>query len=105
MKVDNFFIFFFHLLAERNTFKDSENFASKVVKCVGQVVGLVVASDQHTAQRAARLVKVHYKDLGEPIITIEVCSTSADRKLLVHTHKILLFSFFSFSHGARSAPW
>lgn len=56
---------------ERNTYKDTEAFASKVVKCVGQVVGLVVARDQHTAQRAARLVKVHYKDLGEPVITIE----------------------------------
>lgn len=47
-------------------------FASEMVTCVGQVLGLVVARDQATAQRAARLVKVTYRDLGDPIITIQV---------------------------------
>lgn len=47
-------------------------FASTVVECVGQVVGLVVARDQAIAQRAAKLVKIHYEDLESPIITIQV---------------------------------
>jgi xanthine dehydrogenase/oxidase len=38
----------------------------------GQVVGAVVAVDQITAQRAAKLVKVEYKNLEPIIITIEV---------------------------------
>lgn len=64
--------FFFYLEDERNTYKDTETFASKVVTCVGQVVGMIVAKDQPSAQRAAKLVKVHYRDLGDPIITIQV---------------------------------
>ena len=59
---------------ERNKQIDHEVFASKVVECVGQVVGVVVARNQPTAQRAAKLVKIDYEDLGSPIITIQVCT-------------------------------
>lgn len=38
----------------------------------GNVIGAVVAVDQATAQRAAKLVKVNYEDLSPVIITIEV---------------------------------
>ncbi|KAK8737718.1 hypothetical protein OTU49_004207 [Cherax quadricarinatus] len=50
---------------------DEEVFASKTVKCVGQVVGLVVARDQVTAQRAAKLVKIQYQNIEPVIITIQ----------------------------------
>lgn len=56
---------------ERNHRLDYEVFASKIVDCVGQVIGIVVAKDQPTAQRAARLVRVNYEDLDTPIITIQ----------------------------------
>lgn len=56
---------------DRNQKSDHEVFASKEVRCVGDVVGLVAARDQATAQRAARLVKIHYEDIDNPIITIQ----------------------------------
>ncbi|KAK8381248.1 hypothetical protein O3P69_008249 [Scylla paramamosain] len=59
------------LSEERNQILDYEVFASKMVDCMGQVVGVVVAKDQPTAQRAARLVRVNYEDLDTPIITIQ----------------------------------
>ena len=42
----------------------------KVITC-GQIIGIVLASDQPLAQRAAKAVRVIYEDL-HPIITIEV---------------------------------
>ena len=42
----------------------------KVITC-GQIIGIVLASGQPLAQRAAKAVRVTYKDL-HPIITIEV---------------------------------
>ncbi|KAF5273874.1 hypothetical protein FQA39_LY00989 [Lamprigera yunnana] len=50
---------------------DDEVFASKTVKCNGQVLGAIIAVDQATAQRAARLVKVSYEEIEPVIITIE----------------------------------
>nr|XP_045608332.1 xanthine dehydrogenase/oxidase-like isoform X2 [Procambarus clarkii] len=50
---------------------DEEVFASEKVTCVGQVVGLVVAKDQATALRAAKLVKIQYQDIQPAIITIQ----------------------------------
>ena len=49
---------------------DEELFASKVVHCVGQVIGAVVAIDKNIARRAANKVKVSYEELPA-IITIE----------------------------------
>ena len=45
-------------------------FAEDEVFCVGMVIGAVVARDQDTAQRAARLVAVEYEDLPA-IVTME----------------------------------
>ncbi|XP_063595741.1 xanthine dehydrogenase/oxidase-like [Penaeus indicus] len=63
------------LEAERNKtgciLLDEEIFASDTVTCVGQVVGLVVAKDQATAQRAAKLVRIEYKDVKPRLITIQ----------------------------------
>eukprot|EP00795_Rhopilema_esculentum_P016010 gene16010-7346_t len=49
---------------------DEELFASKVVHCVGQVIGAVVATDKNIARRAANKVKVSYEELPA-IVTIE----------------------------------
>ena len=59
----------------RNSFhtairKDELVFADGEVHCQGQPIGAVVAKDQATAQRAARMVVVEYKDLPA-IITME----------------------------------
>ncbi|XP_033106622.1 xanthine dehydrogenase/oxidase-like [Anneissia japonica] len=49
---------------------DEELFATKLVRCVGQVIGGIVADNQDIAQRAAKLVKIEYEEF-EPIVTIE----------------------------------
>ena len=46
-------------------------FADGEVTCIGQIVGMVVARDKATAQRAAKAVHITYEDLPS-IITIEV---------------------------------
>ena len=46
-------------------------FADEKVNHIGQIIGVVVAESQPLAQRAAKAVKVTYKDLPS-IITIEV---------------------------------
>ena len=61
--------------AARNSFhtairKDELVFADGEVHCQGQLIGGVVATDQATAQRAARLVVVEYADLPA-IVTME----------------------------------
>uniref|UniRef100_A0A1Y1M1D6 Xanthine dehydrogenase n=1 Tax=Photinus pyralis TaxID=7054 RepID=A0A1Y1M1D6_PHOPY len=50
---------------------DEEIFASKTVTCNGQIVGALVAIDQVTAQRAARMVQIKYEELESVIVTIE----------------------------------
>ncbi|CAB0037829.1 unnamed protein product [Trichogramma brassicae] len=52
-------------------FHDEEVFVSKEVKSQGQTIGVIVANDQLTAQRAARVVKVEYEDIHPIIISIE----------------------------------
>lgn len=52
-------------------FHDDEVFARNKVNCLGQTVGIVIAHDQITAQRAARKVKVEYEELQPVIVTIE----------------------------------
>ncbi|RMX48187.1 hypothetical protein pdam_00015397 [Pocillopora damicornis] len=49
---------------------DEEIFATDKVSCVGQVIGAIAAETQAQAQRAAKMVKVTYKDLPR-ILTIE----------------------------------
>lgn len=49
---------------------DEECFASEVVTCIGQPIGVVVADTEQHARMAARLVKVEYQDLP-PLISIE----------------------------------
>ncbi|KAK7066586.1 hypothetical protein SK128_003645 [Halocaridina rubra] len=50
---------------------DEYVFAPERVTCVGQLIGMVVACDQLTAQRAAKLVKIQYEDIKPLIITIQ----------------------------------
>ncbi|CAD7700908.1 unnamed protein product [Ostreobium quekettii] len=42
---------------------DEELFATEIVTCVGQVIGVIVGETQAIAQRAARLVSVEYDEL------------------------------------------
>ena len=49
---------------------DEECFASEVVTCIGQPIGVVVADTEQHARMAARLVKVEYQDLPA-LISIE----------------------------------
>ena len=49
---------------------DEECFASEVVTCVGQPIGVVVADTEQHARMAVRLVKVEYEDLPA-LISIE----------------------------------
>ncbi|XP_068222819.1 xanthine dehydrogenase/oxidase [Palaemon carinicauda] len=50
---------------------DEDVFAYEKVTCVGQIIGIILAKDQATAQRAAKLVKVHYEDIKPCIVTIQ----------------------------------
>ena len=51
--------------------KDEEIFASKVVHCVGVVIGLCVADTEEHARQAAELVTVEYEELSPTILTID----------------------------------
>ncbi|XP_047119344.1 xanthine dehydrogenase [Schistocerca piceifrons] len=50
---------------------DENIFAAGKVICQGQTIGAIVADDQLTAQRAAKLVKVEYEDLKPVVVTID----------------------------------
>ncbi|CRK96356.1 CLUMA_CG009773, isoform A [Clunio marinus] len=50
---------------------DEEFFIREVVTSQGQALGAIVADNQLIAQRAARLVKVHYEELSPVILTME----------------------------------
>ncbi|XP_044734531.1 xanthine dehydrogenase isoform X2 [Chrysoperla carnea] len=52
-------------------FHDEEVFVSKTVTSQGQILGIILGDDQTIAQRAARMVKVEYKELQPVIVTIE----------------------------------
>jgi xanthine dehydrogenase/oxidase len=52
-------------------FRDEELFIGDVVTSHGQLIGAIVAVNQVTAQRAARLVKIEYEDLTPIIVTLE----------------------------------
>jgi len=51
-------------------FEDEELFAEKVVYHYGQPIGMIVAEDEWTARKAAKMVQVEYEDLP-PILTID----------------------------------
>jgi len=58
-----------------NTFgdigRDEPVFASGEVLAIGQTVGLLVAKDQSTAQKAAKLVKINVEPLNPAVLTTE----------------------------------
>lgn len=77
-KVDGFLKFFcsddiedknneFHVVLQ----KDEVIFAKNKVNYMGQVIGVVLAKDKDSAEHAAKVVKVTYKDLAPVIITME----------------------------------
>ncbi|XP_046738971.1 xanthine dehydrogenase isoform X2 [Diprion similis] len=52
-------------------FHDEELFISEKVTSQGQLIGAIVAVDQATAQKGARMVQIEYEDLCPIIVTIE----------------------------------
>jgi len=50
---------------------DETVFADEKVTCIGHVIGAIVAKDQGTAQRAAKMVKVEYEDISPIVVTIQ----------------------------------
>lgn len=52
-------------------FQDEEVFISKKVTSKGQVLGIVIAEDQNTAQFAAKKVRVNYNKKSPVIVTLE----------------------------------
>jgi xanthine dehydrogenase molybdopterin-binding subunit B len=50
---------------------DEELYVSDIVTCIGQVIGVVVATDRRIAREAAQLVKVDYEEYPA-IITMKV---------------------------------
>ena len=46
-------------------------FAEREIVFAGQAIGLIVAEDRLTALRAAALVKVNYRNIQKPILTID----------------------------------
>ncbi len=59
-------------------------FSSGVILYAGQSLGLIVARTQSQAINAARLVRVTYKDLQKPILTIKEALLDSGRTK-VHT--------------------
>ncbi|XP_015117328.1 xanthine dehydrogenase [Diachasma alloeum] len=50
---------------------DEQIFGRNKVTSQGQIIGAIIAGDQATAQKAARLVKIDYEDLEPVIVSIE----------------------------------
>ncbi|XP_034952751.1 xanthine dehydrogenase [Chelonus insularis] len=69
-------------------FHDEEVFVSQKVTSQGQSIGAIIAEDQATAQRAARLVNVEYEDL-EPIL-VSTEDAIAARSFLPGTPKSII---------------
>jgi xanthine dehydrogenase/oxidase len=53
---------------------DEELFASEIVTCVGQLIGIVVAENEAEARAAARAVVVEYEDIPQTILDIETAA-------------------------------
>ncbi|PKA53604.1 Xanthine dehydrogenase [Apostasia shenzhenica] len=49
--------------------QDEEVFASEIVKCVGQVIGIVVANTHENAKSASKKVQIEYEELA-PVLSI-----------------------------------
>mmetsp|Transcript_3006 Transcript_3006/g.4567 ORF Transcript_3006/g.4567 Transcript_3006/m.4567 type:complete len:1061 (-) Transcript_3006:635-3817(-) len=64
---------------------DEEVFAAREVKCVGQVIGLIVGESDAAAQAGARAVKVSYEDLPALLTIKEAINANSyflkDRKI------------------------
>ena len=77
LKMDGVMDFVSHIdiKAENNVYgvaivQDETVFPSTKVECVGQIIGVIIAKDQATAQRAAKMVVVKYQELPA-ILTME----------------------------------
>lgn len=54
-----------------NQINDEEYFRKEIVTSTGQIIAGVLAQDEKTARRAAKLVKVGYEEIQPVIVTIE----------------------------------
>ena len=78
---------------------DEPVFADGKVIAFGQIIGVVLASNQSLAQRAARAVRVDYHDLPS-IITIEVREGGGrEAEKLVAYHGVGTITATIYSHG------
>ncbi|XP_026741880.1 aldehyde oxidase 1-like [Trichoplusia ni] len=64
------------------TTQNEEVLSEGTIKYYGQPIGIIVAEDQHVANRAAALVKVKYSNLGKPITDIIKARTDSTRNTL-----------------------
>ncbi|KAK7794360.1 hypothetical protein R5R35_007242 [Gryllus longicercus] len=58
------------------------------VKFAGEALGIVVAETQDIAVRASKLVKVDYKDVKKPVLTIREVLSSGDKSRIADKGKI-----------------
>ena len=61
-------------------------FTSGQVHYYGQAIGLILAEDQHTAWRAAALVKVTYTDVQPPVLTIKEVLQKRGQSVTTSSH-------------------
>ena len=65
--------------------KDEDVLAVDEVNCIGQLIGLIVAKDQITAEKASRLVQITYCEHEGPILTIQVIVLNPLTAAMIHS--------------------
>lgn len=71
--------------------RDEEVFASSVVTCIGQPIGVVVADTEAAARAAARAVRVQYQDLPAVLSIDEAIAAGSYYEARLHPHSSLLW--------------
>ncbi|VVC98271.1 unnamed protein product, partial [Leptidea sinapis] len=66
---------------------DEEVLCEKEVKYMNQPIGIIVAENQHIADRAATLVKVLYKNIRKPVVDIKIAKNDPKRSTLFMNFK------------------
>lgn len=64
------------------TTQNEEVLSAGTIKYYGQPIGIIVAEDQHVANRAATLVQVKYSNLGTPVTDLKVAKADSTRNTL-----------------------
>ncbi|KAJ0083313.1 hypothetical protein Patl1_29745 [Pistacia atlantica] len=83
---------------------DEELFASEVVTCVGQVIGVVVADTHEKAKLAARRVHIEYEELPAILSiqdAIEAKSPQKHQKYVAHVLGLLMSKVVGFTNEGK----